>query len=240
VQRAVYHHRVEAGRFPGSAGEAAGLPAAQGEGIRPGAVIRSAAPRLVRDGFGPLATFYAGWKLIGLDAGIALAVAFGMTVYAIERRQGRPAAVVRVALTIVLLRAVVGLSSGSATVYLAQEIGIDLLLGTVVLATLALSRPIASWVASDVYPFTPEMRASDTFLEVMRTITLAWGIYYLARAGVRLLALLTLSTDSYVLVIALSDVPFLVAMLAWSVYYTAAAFRRSPQWGALFSEPSPR
>jgi len=69
---------------------------------------------------------------------------------------------------------------------------------------------------------------------VMRTVTLAWGIYYLVRAVVRLIALLTLSTDSYVLVIALSDVPFLLAMLAWSVYYTAGAFRRSPQWGSLF------
>jgi hypothetical protein len=207
--------------------------------IEPRAVVRAAAPRLVRDAFGPLATFYLGWKLISLNAGIALAVAYGLTVYVIERRQGRPAAIVRVALAIVLLRAAVGLSSGSASVYLAQEIGIDILLGTVVLTTLAVSRPIASWVASDVFPFTPEMRASNTFVEVMRTVTLAWGIYYLARAGVRLIALLTLSTESYVLVIALSDVPFLIAMLAWSVHYTAGAFRRSPQWGALFIAAPP-
>jgi hypothetical protein len=207
--------------------------------IEPREVIRAAAPRLVRDGFGPLATFYLGWKLISLNAGIALAVAFGLTVYVMERRQGRPAAIVRVALTIVLIRAIVGLSSGSASVYLAQEIGIDVLLGTVVLTTLAIGRPIASWVASDVYPFTPEMRASDTFVEVMRTVTLAWGVYYVARAVVRLIALLTLSTDSYVLVIALSDVPFLIAMLAWSVHYTAGAFQRSPQWGSLFMESPP-
>ena len=46
-----------------------------------------------------------------------------------------------------------------------------------------------------------------------------------------LLALLILSTNSFVLVIALSDAPFLVAILAWSVYYTAASLRRSAQWG---------
>jgi len=137
-------------------------------------------------------------------------------------------------MVIVCIRAIVGLSSASATVYLAQEIGIDLLLATVVLSGLVTGRPLAAWVAADVYPFTPEMRSSETFSEVMRTVTLVWGCYFLARASVRLTALLSLSTDSYVLVIALTEVPFLVALLAWSVHYTTATFRRSEQWSVLF------
>ena len=206
--------------------------------IEPKAILRSAVPRLVRDGFGPLATFYVGWKAIGLTAGIVLAVAFGVSVYVHERRQGRPAALVRVALAIVCLRAVVGFSSGSASVYLAQEIGIDLLLACGVLGSLAAGRPLTAWIAADVYPFTPEMRESSVFQHVMRKVTIVWAGYFLARAAVRLAALLTLSTDSYVLVIALTDAPFLIAMLAWSVYYTAGAFRRSEQWGALLADPT--
>ena len=49
-----------------------------------------------------------------------MAVVFGLSVFVHERRQGRPAMVVRVALVLVAIRAVVGLSSDSATVYLAQ------------------------------------------------------------------------------------------------------------------------
>jgi uncharacterized membrane protein len=207
-----------------------------GDSIEPGAIIRRAAPRLVRDGFGPLATFYIGWKLIGLTAGIVLAIAFGVSVFVHERRQGRPAALVRVALALVCLRAVVGLSSGSASVYLAQEIAIDLLLACVFLASLAAGRPISSWIAADVYPFTSEMRASDTFRLVMRKVTTVWGTYFLARAAVRLTALLTLSTDRYALVVALSDAPFLIALLAWSVHHTIGSFRRSGQWGPLLAE----
>jgi uncharacterized membrane protein len=203
--------------------------------IDPRAIIRRAGPRLVRDGFGPLASFYAGWKLVGLTAGIVLAVAFGTLVFLHERRQGRPATLVRVALAIVCLRAVVGLSSGSASVYLAEEIGIDVLLACAVLGTLAAGRPLTAWIASDVYPFTPEMRASETFARVMRTVTMVWGGYFLARGTVRLIALLTLSTDRYVLVVALTDAPFLIALLAWSVYYTVGSFRRSEQWGALLA-----
>jgi hypothetical protein len=64
-----------------------------------------------------------------------------------------------------------------------------------------------------------------------------WGVYFLGRAAVRLVALLTLSTNHYVLVVALSDVPFLIVLLAWSVRQTMSAFRRSEQWSALFGAP---
>jgi hypothetical protein len=175
--------------------------------------------------------------LIGLTGGICLAVLFGVSVFVHERRQGRPAVVVRLALVLVGIRAIVGLSSGSATVYLAQEIGIDALLALTVFASLARGRPFASWFAGDIYPLPQEMQASDTFRSAMYTITAVWGIYFLVRAFVRLAALLTLSTDRYVLVAALSDAPFLIAILAWSLYYTAAAFRNSADWGPVVAPP---
>ncbi|MDQ6810404.1 MAG: hypothetical protein M3Z95_00710, partial [Actinomycetota bacterium] len=113
---------VEAEHVPAEAMQAPAEPVAIG------AVLRRAGPRLVGDAFGPLAVFFAGWKLIGLTAGIGMAALFGASVFVHERRQGRPAMVVRLALVLVAIRAIVGLSAGSATVYLAQEIGIDALL----------------------------------------------------------------------------------------------------------------
>jgi hypothetical protein len=213
-------------------------PAAPTDQIDPGAITRRAAPRLVRDAFGPLACFFAGWKLVGLGFGIGLALAFGLAVYFAERRSERPGALVRVALALVCLRAIVGISSGSATVYLAQEIGIDLLLGTIVLGSVAAGRPIAGWIAGDIFPLDPAMRRTPTFRHTIMTVSVVWGIYFFCRAAVRLAALLTLGTDSYVLVVAVSDVPFLVALLAWSVYWSVGEFRRSGQLGAALAAQS--
>jgi hypothetical protein len=198
-------------------------------------IVRRAGPRLLRDGFGPLAVFFGGWKLIGLGAGIGLAALFGLAVFVHERRRGEAAVVVRLALVLVAIRASVGLSSGSARVYLAQEIGIDTVLGIVVLASLRSARPFASWFTGDVYPLPAQVRDSAAFAGAMRTITYVWGIYFLTRAAVRLSALLTLNTDTYVLVAALSDAPFLIALLAWSVYHTARVLRRSPEWGEVIA-----
>ena len=205
------------------------------EPIAVGAVVRRAGPRLVRDGFGPLAVFFAGWKLISLTAGIALAVAFGLAVFVHERRQGRPAMIVRLALVLVAIRATVGLTSGSASVYLAQEIGIDALLASAVLVSLATARPFASWFVQEIYPIPQAVQESDVFARAMRTITLVWGLYFLARGLVRVGALLTVSTDRFALVVAVTDAPFLVAILAWSVYYTSRSLRRSPQWATLIA-----
>ena len=189
----------------------------------------------MRDGFGPLAVFFAGWKLIGLGAGIGMAALFGLAVFVHARRRGHPAMLVRVALVLVAIRAVVGLSSGSASVYLAQEIGIDALLAATFLGSLAAGRPLTVLLAPEFFPFTQEMRESEEFRRTNTTVTATWGCYFLARGLVRLTALLTLSTNHYVLVVGLTDAPFLIAMLAWSVYYTSAVFRRSERWGPVIA-----
>jgi intracellular septation protein A len=195
-------------------------------------VIRRSAPRIVRDALGPIVAFFIGWKLIGLVAGIGFATAFAILLYRRERSHGRPALVVRVALVLVLIRATVGLISGDAKVYLGQEVVLDLMIGLAVLGSVAAGKPLGRHFAKEVYPFPEEMQGSDVYVHTFRTITLVWGTYFLVRSAVRLIALLTLNVDGYLLVDALSGAPFLVGLLAWSVVHTARSFRRSDEWGA--------
>jgi Protein of unknown function (DUF3159) len=192
-------------------------------------ILRRSAPRVIRDGLGPIVSFVIGWKLAGLVVGIACATVFAAVVYRHERRVGRPALIVRVAFVLVVIRAVVGLSSGSARVYLGQEVVIDALLGLTVLGSLAVGRPLASLFAREIYPFPEGLRDAPSLRHAFRVITTVWGVYFLARSAVRLAAVLTLSVDQYLLVAALSDAPFLLALLAWSVVYSIKTFEASPE-----------
>jgi hypothetical protein len=196
-------------------------------------ILRRSAPRVIRDGLGPIVSFFVGWKLAGLGVGIACATAFAAVVYRHERRACRPALIVRVAFVLVVIRAVVGLTSGSARVYLGQEVVIDALLGLTVLGSLAVGRPLASLFAREIYPFPEGLRDAPSLRRAFRLITAVWGVYFLARSAVRLAAVLTLSVDQYLLVAALSDAPFLLALLAWSVVYSIKTFEANPELATL-------
>ena len=195
------------------------------------AILRRSAPRIVRDALGPLASFFIAWKLAGLVVGISCATAFALLMYRRERRRGRPAVIVRVALGLVLLRAVVGLITGNAKAYLGQDVAIDAVLGLIVMGSVVIGRPLGELFAREVYPFPDQIRRSETYRRTFRSITLVWGSYFLLRCGVRLAALILLSVDGYVLVAALSGAPFIIALLAWSVMFTTRRFRRSEEWG---------
>jgi hypothetical protein len=200
-----------------------------GEAPTPRAILRKSAPRVLRDALGPLASFFVGWKLAGLVVGIGVATLFATLIYTHERRVGRPAMVVRVAFALVLIRAVVGLTSGSARVYLGQQVAIDAALGITVLGFLAAGRPLASFFAREVYPFPDEIRSAPAFQRAFRIMSLTWGVYFLIRGAVRLAAVLTLSVNGYLLVDALSGAPFLLGLLVWSVTYSIRTLESRPE-----------
>lgn len=200
---------------------------------RLGDVLRRTAPRVARDAFGPLLAFFAGWKLVGLYVGIAAAVTVAALLYAYERRRGRPGLVVRIALGLVLVRAGVGLVTGSTSAYLGQEIAIDCILSAAFLGSVAIGRPVTELFAREIYPLPDTVRASGEYRRLFALIAAVWGAYFLLRAGVRLVAFVTLRKELYLVVVAVSDVPFLLGILAWSVWFGARRLRRSEHWPAI-------
>ena len=205
----------------------------------PRAVLRVAAPRMLRDTLAPLAAFYVLWKTVGLAAGVLGALAVGLVALYFAKREGRPGAFVRVVLAIVLFRAAVGLIGHSTTLYLAQDATIDIALGSVFLGSLALGKPLALAFAEDVYSFPEEVETSEVFDAVFTRITLVWGVDFLVRAVARLLVLLTGSVDRYVAFAVVVDVGFLVGLLTWSIAYSMRHFRGTEEWARLYGPVTP-
>jgi intracellular septation protein A len=193
-------------------------------------LLRRTAPRVARDAFGPLLAFFVAWKLAGLYAGIGAAVAVALALYAYERSRGRPGLVVRLSLGLVFVRASVGLITGSTDTYLGQEIAIDCLLGSLFLGSVLLGRPVTELFAREILPVPESVRTSPEYRGMFNLIAVVWAAYFYLRGAVRLVAFLTLSKDLYIAVVAVSDVPFLLGLLVWSVRFGARRLRDSDQW----------
>src|ERR671924_465071 len=68
-------------------------------------LLLGSGPRFARDAVGPILLFYAGWKLIGLTAGIVGATTFALATFVWERRRARSGLAAALGLTLVLTQA---------------------------------------------------------------------------------------------------------------------------------------
>ena len=149
-------------------------------------VLAQGLPGFLREGFLPLAAFYAGWRLSGTAAGIAAAALVSLFLYGYERRAGRDGLLVRLTLLFVAVQSAVGLLTASATVYLATPVVAGAVWAVVFLGSAAAGRPLAGALACAWYPFPPEFRRTKQFKRVYGFESVVWGLYLLGRSGVRL------------------------------------------------------
>jgi Protein of unknown function (DUF3159) len=198
-----------------------------------GSVLAAGAPRFAREAFGPVLAFYAGWKLGTLAVGIILASSVGIALVLYERRRGRAGALALVSVAFVLVQAVVGLVADSAVVYLAQPVLVSAIWGVANIGSAFIGRPLAGVFADAWYPFPPTVKASRTYRRVFGLESVVWGIFLLARSGIRMVFLTSGSVGAFVVVQIATGLPFTIALVAWSVWYASRAFERSTEWDSV-------
>ncbi|MBV9413291.1 MAG: DUF3159 domain-containing protein [Acidimicrobiia bacterium] len=217
---------VEAAEAEGLVVEAAGL-----ELIDTKTILRSGGPRFIANAGFPVIFFYVGWKLSGLLLGVVLATAVGVGAYLYERHKERPGMVARLALGFVLIQGVIGLAFGSAKVYLAQPVVLNLGLGLVFLVTTLRGKPFAGSFADELFPFPPEVKESETFKRAFGRVSIVWAVYFLLRSLIRLYMLKS-SVDAFVIVNVVTGFPIVAVLMSWSVWYITRSFRQSEEYGA--------
>ena len=222
---------TEAREAEGIVVEAAGL-----EPIDARTILRAGGPRLAANAGFPVLFFYLGWKISGLLLGVILATAVGVGAYLYERHKERPGMVARLAMAFVIVQGVIGLAFGSAKVYLAQPVVLNLLLGLVFLVTTLRGKPFAGQFAEELYPFPPEVKESETFKRAFARVSVAWAVYFLLRSLIRLY-MLKWSVDAFVIVNVATGFPIIAALMSWSVWYISRTFRRSEEYGWALAEP---
>lgn len=205
------------------------------------AILLGSGPRFARDAFGPMLAFYLGLKISGLFVGIIAATVVAVAAWQWERRSERAGLLARISLGLVGLQAIIGLVADDAKVYLAQPVLISGLYGLVFVGSALVGRPLAGAFASEMHTFPPEVRDSVTFQSVFGRVSLVWGVFLLARAGIRMVTLSSLSIDGFVAISFLTGAPLTAVLLSWSVWYGRRGFERSDEFGWAFAasaEPS--
>jgi hypothetical protein len=187
-------------------------------------LLRRGLPNFALEGFVPILVFYGVWRVGGLGAGIAASTAVAGLVVLFQVRRGLDAALAGATCVFIAIQALVALATDSATVYLAQPVVLSACWGIAYLLSAALRRPLIGAFARAFYPFPPEFRASEVYLHEFGMQSVVWGIYCLARSGLRLGLLLASGVGSFVLVSFATGMPILIALVFWGVWHARRTF----------------
>lgn len=215
---------------PGAAAPAAHITA---KGI-----LFGSGPRFARDAFGPLLAFWVGWKLGGLVPGIALSTIVALGAWLYERKHERRGLMSRLSLVFVIGQALIGLVAKSEIAYLGPPVLLNLFLGLAFLVSAVIGRPLAGLFAGEMVDLGDDVRSSPTYRRVFGRISAVWGMYMVVRSIVRLVLLVRVGVDGFILINAVTGAPLMVGLMTWSVWYGTRAFRKSDEWGWAF-EPAP-
>src|SRR5262245_44263998 len=216
-----------------AAAEVAGRDSGGLSGPRFGGVLLSGLPGFLREGVLPVGAFYVGLRVGGLGAGIAASAVVSILVYVQERRAGRDGLLVRISLAFVAVQSAVGLITESSAVYLAQPVVVTAIWGLAFLGSAALRRPLAGVFACAWYPFPKAFRETEEFKRVFGVESIVWGIYLMARSGLRLGVLLYGSLDDFVVLMFMTGIPATLLLVAWSVRYATRELSERQHVGRL-------
>jgi Protein of unknown function (DUF3159) len=195
-------------------------------------LARRGLPQFAAEGIAPILVFYGAWTVGGLTAGVLAATVFAGAVLAWQIRNGRDGALARLALLFVAIQALVGLAAHSATVYLAQPVVLSAAWGVAYLVSAAIGRPLVGVFANAWYPFPPEFRAAASYRREFGLQSLVWGVFCLARAALRLVALLGSGVGGFVLVSIATGTPLFVALVFWGLWHARRTFTRLEDYDA--------
>jgi hypothetical protein len=199
-----------------------------------GFLARRGVPTFAAEGVLPILVFYGAWQLWGLTAGIIVAAVVSGSVVVWQIRRGHGAPVARITLVFLAVQAAIGIASHSATVYLAQPIVLSAGWGLAYLVSAAIGRPLIGLFAQAWYPFPPDFSATAAYRHEFGMQSVVWGLFCLARAGLRLAALLGAGVGGFLLVSFATGTPVFFALVAWGLWHARRTFSRND------FEPSPQ
>lgn len=192
------------------------------------AVAKHAAPNIVVSTIVPTGLFYAGWYAQGRAAAFALALGWALTVvgWRSVRRQRVPA-LLAITTSLLVVRTVIALMSGSTRLYFMQPIVTTALVGLLFLVSIAAGRPLISKLAGDFCPLPAGLSERPEIQHHFRNLSFLWAGVYFANASVTLLLLLNLPVTAFVATKTLTTLVITWSGIALTVSWSYRVARRT-------------
>jgi uncharacterized membrane protein len=143
--------------------------------------------------FAGLTTLWGVWVAIGA----ALAWSYGAIAWrAVTGR--RASGLLWLTAAVLTGRTLIALAADSTFFYFLQPILSDAVLATVFVGSLLTAKPMVARLAGDFYPMDDELHLRPGIRRLFRNLTVLWAVLCLAKAGVTLWMLLSLSLELFV------------------------------------------
>ncbi|WP_246394132.1 VC0807 family protein [Pseudonocardia pini] len=177
-----------------------------------GSLLRHAGRPLLESTLIPLALFWVLFTHAGFDAGIIGALCW--SALAIGRRmvlRQKVPAVLWLTTTLLVVRTVVGLWTGSAFLYFLQPTVQNFVFAGLLLVTLGLERPLLAKLADDFCAFPDALTQHPKMKSFFKKVSLLWAAVFLVN-GVTTLAVLATQTVGNFLMVSTAGSYSLVAV----------------------------
>jgi hypothetical protein len=191
-----------------------------------GSMLGRGLPQFAGEAVAPVLVFFGVWKTAGLGPAVVASTLVYLALGIVLLRRGRDLTLIAVGAVFVVIQAIVGLVSHSATVYLAQPVVLSGLWSVAYFVSVAIGRPLIGVFANAWYPFPPWFRASAPYKREFALQSIVWGVYCLARAGLRLFVLLRSGVGGFVLISLVTGFPVFFALVLWGIWHARRVFSR--------------
>ncbi|WP_248959855.1 VC0807 family protein [Sphaerisporangium perillae] len=164
-------------------------------------LIRHAAPRVLEGMILPVAVFYAGLLVAGVNGGLAMAVTwvYGGVALRLIRRQKVPGTVL-LAMLAITVRAALALVTGDVVIYFLQPTLGVYCASLAFLTTAAAPRPLIQRVTTDLVPLPDHLVHHPRMRRFFVHLSLLWGTVQFVNGSLSLWLLFSESIETYLIV----------------------------------------
>lgn len=189
--------------------------------------IRRAMIRFAIVGISPIVAFYIAFRLGGPMVAIVAGTITATTALALQAVRTRRFDRIGIGpIVTVLIQGGAGLAFQSVDVYLAAPAVENVLWGLVLLASVAVGRPLVVAAALELKLLPLGLRGTTEVKRALSSITILWGVMFFVKAAIRLALLSALPLEEFLIVNTLTITSLNVLLLGFTLWYPVRAARR--------------